>query len=169
MLTQQEKYMCDATDEFYKCFGSLQIIFSMMFCWLFMVEKSFPFRNVFLSLLCCSKKAIEPNYKNYRPLSLTDTDNKIIAFIFANRLQKVVDRLIGKEQSVYIKGRYLGENSRIILDVFNHCMQNDSKDIFLFMDFEKAFNSVKGIFSSILYKKNSIWWFIYIVDETIVS
>lgn len=38
-------------------------------------------------------------YKNYRPLSLTNTDYKMLAFIFARRLQKVIYKLFGNEQS----------------------------------------------------------------------
>ena len=45
--------------------------------------------------------------KNYRQLSLTNTDYKIIAFVFARRLQSIIDKLIGYEQSAYIKGRLL--------------------------------------------------------------
>ena len=66
------------------------------------------------------KKGDKNNFKNYRPLSLTNTDYKIIAFIFSRRLQKVIDNLIGIEQSAYIKGRFIGNNARTILDVYEY-------------------------------------------------
>ena len=65
------------------------------------------------------KKGDTKDLKNYRPISLTNTDYKIIAFIFAKGLQKILDNMINKNQSTYIKGRYIGENARLILDILN--------------------------------------------------
>ena len=84
--------------------------------------------------------------KNYRPLSLTNTDYKIVAFIFARRLQKIIDGLIGNEQSAYIKGRFIGENARWLLDVFEYCENTNNEGILLMLDFEKAFDAVEWNF-----------------------
>lgn len=92
------------------------------------------------------KKGDQTNIKNYRPISLTNTDYKIIAFVFARRLQKVIDNLINENQSAYIKGRYIEENARIILDLFDYCVETNNEGIFLFLDFEKAFDSIEWIF-----------------------
>ena len=70
-------------------------------------------------------------------------DYKIFAQILALRLQPVAKKMIGKEQSAYIKGRYIGENARLILDIYEHCMNHDLDGILLFLDFEKAFDSVE--------------------------
>ena len=92
------------------------------------------------------KGDIKNNFRNYRPLSLTNTDYKIIAFIFARRLQKVIDNLIGIEQSAYIKGRFIGNNARTILDVYEYCMEHNSDGILMFLDFEKVFDSIEWNF-----------------------
>lgn len=63
--------------------------------------------------------------KNYRPLSLTNVDYKTYAHVLAKRLQKVADKIITREQSVYIKGRYIGENAQLILDDFECYLHND--------------------------------------------
>ncbi len=170
-LSQNEKSMCDATptmeecknavfcmkkgkspgsdglpSEFYTCFWSAinKLFYDVLLCIFEKKEMSFSQRLSIITLVF--KKGDRYDLKNYRPLSLTNTDYKIIAFIFANRLQKVVDKLIGTEQSAYIKGRYIGENARLILDVFDHCTDNNSNGILLFMDFEKAFDSVEWNF-----------------------
>ena len=84
--------------------------------------------------------------KNYRPISLTNTDYKIITFIFARRLQVVIDDYIGNEQTAYIKGRFIGINARLILDIFEYCENSNQEGLLLFLDFEKAFYSVEWNF-----------------------
>ena len=79
--------------------------------------------------------------KNYRPICLTNIDYKIIAFVCAKRIQNILDRLISKSQSAYIKGRFIGENARLILDIFEYCENSNDEGIFLFLDFEKALDS----------------------------
>ena len=44
---------------------------------------------------------------------------------FFKRLQKVVDKSIGIEQSAYIKERFIGNNARKILDVYEYCMEQN--------------------------------------------
>ena len=57
-------------------------------------EMSFTQRLAIITLIF--KKGERTSLKNYRPLSLTNTDYKIIAFVLARRLQTVIDKLIGK-------------------------------------------------------------------------
>lgn len=75
---------------------------------------------------------------------MTNTDYKIIAFILARRLQKIIN-LIGNEETAYIKGRFIDANSRTILDIYEYCMENKDR-LLLFLDFEKAFDSVEWNF-----------------------
>ena len=86
----------------------------------------------------------------YRPLSLTNIDYKKIAFVLARRLQKIVNRFISNDQSVYIKGRFIGINTRTIVAILEYCEQNDIlvhvDGILLFLGFQKAFDSVEWNF-----------------------
>ena len=50
-------------------------------------EMSFSQRLAVLTLI--HKKGDTKLLKKYRPISLTNTDYKIIAFVFARRLQKI--------------------------------------------------------------------------------
>lgn len=90
-----------------------------------------------------STKHVKISIKNYRPISLTNTDYKIIAFIFARRLQKVIDEYISNEQTAYIKKIFIGTNDRLILDIFKNCENNNQEGLLHFLDFEKSFDSVE--------------------------
>jgi hypothetical protein len=90
--------------EFYKTFWSKlkKHFFST-------IQKSFDIDKLPVSqrlsvLSILYKKGDKNLLENYRPISLTNTDYKIIAFTFARRLQKVIDNLISNDQSAYIKG-----------------------------------------------------------------
>ncbi len=92
------------------------------------------------------KKNQRELFKNYRPLTLSNVNYKIIAFVLARRLQKIIAKLISKEQSAYIKGRYIGENIRLLLDVMEYCDKTNESGILLFLDFQKAFDSLEWKF-----------------------
>ena len=99
-------------------------------------------------------------------------DDKIIDTIFAHRLQKVIDKLIGKEQSAYIKGRYIGDNARLILDIFEYCEEFSENGILLFLDFEKAFDSVEWNFlfktlTKFNFGENFLTWMLILYNNPI--
>lgn len=121
------------SDEFYQCFWKdlKQLFQDTLKCTFENDQMSYSQRLAVISLI--SKKGDQTNIKNYRPISLTNTDYKIIDFVFARRLQKVIDNLINENQSAYLKGRYIGENARIVLD---YCKETNNEGIFLFLDFE---------------------------------
>ena len=110
--------------EFYQCFwDQLSELFFEMLTEIFrMNEMTFSQRLAILSLI--HKKGERFLLKNYRPISLTNTDYKIIAFIFARRLQKIIDDYISKEQTA----------------------NNNEEGLLLFLDFEKAFDSIEWNF-----------------------
>lgn len=47
---------------------------------------------------------------NKRRICLLDVLYKIIAKVLVNRMNKVINELIGREQTGFMKGRYIGEN-----------------------------------------------------------
>ena len=43
--------------------------------------------------------------------------------------------IINENQTAYIKGRYIGMNARLILDIFEYCETENLEGILLFLDF----------------------------------
>lgn len=84
--------------------------------------------------------------KNWRPITLLNTDYKIIAKILAKRMQTVLPSLIHNDQTGYIKGRYIGQNIRTLEDVTFFANKENLPGILLSIDYEKAFDSLNWNF-----------------------
>ena len=61
----------------------------------------------------------------------------------AKRLEKNLPKIINPNQTGYIKGRFTGENVRLIQDVMFHTKQDEKPGIAIFLDFRKAFDTVE--------------------------
>ena len=83
---------------------------------------------------------------NLRPISLLNTDYKIATKAIARRLEAVLPSVINADQTGYIKGRYIGENIRLINDIINYTKTKNLHGLTVFLDFEKAFDSIEWDF-----------------------
>ena len=84
--------------------------------------------------------------KNWRPISLLNVEAKIASKVTAERMKKQLPEIIHNNQSGYIAGRYIGENIRSILDIMDYAKANNLPGLFMFIDFEKAFDSLEWTF-----------------------
>ena len=57
-----------------------------------------------------------------------------------------MDKLISNDQTGFISGRYIGENTRLIYDVMHYAEEYNIPGLLLIIDFEKAFDSVSWKF-----------------------
>ena len=92
------------------------------------------------------KKGEKTDISNYRPISLTNVDYRILSSILEDRLQKVINELIDTDQTAYVKKRYIGNNIRLALDMIDHCKKVNLKGIMFLADFKKAFDSLEWNF-----------------------
>ena len=129
--------------EFYKAFwneiGSLLVdVYNESF-----ENKILPFsmRKSIITLI--HKREDRTNIENYRPISLTNTDYRILACVLASRLQRFINDIVVPDQTAYIKGRFIGSNVRLVQDVFDLYNKKKLSGLFMFVGFEKAFDSIE--------------------------
>ena len=83
---------------------------------------------------------------NWRPITLLNVDSKIAAKAIAKRLETVLPKLIHPDQTGFIKGRYIGENIRLISDILDLTNKQQIPGILVALDFRKAFDSLEWPF-----------------------
>lgn len=89
------------------------------------------------------KKDVNPHLiKNWHPLTLLNCDYKIATKAITNRIKSVIPQLINNDQTDFLKGRFIGENIRLINNVINYTAQHEIPGVLLFINFEKAFDSL---------------------------
>ena len=103
------------------------------------------------TVISCLPKGIKPrdDLKNWRPISLTSVLYKMATSTIASRLKKVLPDLISNCQTGFIKGRFIGESTRLVYDIMNYTEKKQKTGLLMLIDFEKAFDSISWKF---LYK-----------------
>ena len=84
--------------------------------------------------------------KNWRPITLLNCDYKIATKSIASRIRKVLPKIINNDQTGFLKGRFIGENIRLIDSIINYTNTEKIPGLLLFVDFEKAFDSIEWSF-----------------------
>ena len=102
-------------------------------------------------IITCIPKDNKPRHfiKNYRPISLLNCVYKIASGVIAHRIKSTIHKIIHADQTGFIAGRYIGENTRLVYDIMQYTEENNIPGLLLLIDFEKAFDSVSWSF---LYK-----------------
>ena len=84
--------------------------------------------------------------KNWRPITLLNTIYKIASGSIANRIKHSLNKLISTDQTRFIEGRFIGENTRLVYDILHYTEEKNIPGLLLLIDFEKAFNSLSWSF-----------------------
>ncbi len=116
-------------------------------------------------VLTCLPKGDKPRefLKNWRPISLLNVDYKILSSAIANKIKPALSQLISEDQKGYVKGRYIGECTRLVNDLLDETERRMIPGLLLLVDFEKAFDSIeRGFIEKVLtflgFGKNIIEW-----------
>lgn len=80
--------------------------------------------------------------RNKRPVSLLNSSYKVYAKVLRSRIEKVIPSIIANTQNAYIKKGSIFHNLRNISDVIDYCNKFNNISFLLFVDFEKAFDTI---------------------------
>ena len=105
---------------------------------------SFSQRTSVLSLIF--KKNNPLLLDNYRPISLLNVDLKLLSYTLAQRLKKILPKIINEDQTGYIKNRFIGFNLRQIQDIIDYAETYQIEGAIVFIDFSKIFDSLEWNF-----------------------
>ena len=94
----------------------------------------------FISLIPKSSDPIGLN--DFRPISLIGCYYKIISKMLADRIKRVIGKVIGEVQNAFIKGRFILDGILVANEVLDYVKRNRRKGMILKIDFEKAYDSV---------------------------
>ncbi len=128
--------------EFYQHFAQqispiLEAVFNQVFA-----DKRLSFTQHVAIITLLFKKGDPTLVGNYRPISLTNCDYKILAYVLTAHLSTYLPSLIHPSQTAYMESCFIGTNVHSVQDVINHNIESDIDGLVLFLDFQKAFDSV---------------------------
>jgi len=83
---------------------------------------------------------------NLRPITLLNTDYKLLTHIYNNRLKLGLSKIIGETQTGFIRGRSIHNNIRLVLDLLEYNQEIVDDGVILFLDFYKAFDMLEHSF-----------------------
>ena len=135
------------TNEFYKAFWHKIKILLLNLVNHFFKEKSIS-QNHLMGIITCIPKGdkLRNKLKNWRPITLLNSIYKFYSGIWANRIKKHLPKLIGRNQTGFVQNRFIGENTRLTLDILTESNFENSSGLLILVDFEKAFDSISWKF-----------------------
>lgn len=93
------------------------------------------------SIICLIfKKGDTNNLKNWRPISLLNTDYKILTKIINERIKKTLPLILHPDQKGFVPTRRLDDAVLKVQFLIDYCKRNSLSHFLLFLDQEKAFD-----------------------------
>ena len=78
------------------------------------------------------------DFKDFRPISLVCSLYKLIAKVLANRMKKIMGRLVNKAQKAFVKGRQILDAPLIANEVIDSMLRKGEKGILCKLEIKKS-------------------------------
>ena len=98
----------------------------------------------FLALI--PKEIGASNFSRFRPISLCNTGYKLVTKIIANRIKKILPRIIPENQGGFIKGRKILDNVILVQEAIHSSFLWKEKGMVVKLDLANAFDRVNHDF-----------------------
>jgi hypothetical protein len=98
----------------------------------------------FLALIPKEKGA--KTFNRFRPISLCNTRYKIITKIIANRIKKILPKLIPENQGGFVRGRQILDNIILVQEAIHTSCKKREKGMVVKLDLANAFDRVRHDF-----------------------
>ena len=101
-------------------------------------------KNSYLRLIPTLGKDLK-SLNNWRPITLSNCDHKLITKSYSNRMATKLSGVLGERQTAYLKGRLINDNIRSIATSIHlaNLEEEDIDGLVVSLDAKKAFDSVE--------------------------
>ena len=94
------------------------------------------------NIILLYKKKDPYDIRNYRPITLLNADYKVMTKILVARLKLVVADFVSRPQTGFVPQRQITDNTMLCKLIQAYLDETDEEGLLLFLDIEKAFDSV---------------------------
>ena len=91
-------------------------------------------------LVLIPKKAGAEDLRDFRPISLVRGLYKLLAKVLANRIKKVVGKVVSSAQNAFVEGRQILDAALIVNEAIDSMLKRNESGVLCKLDIEKAYD-----------------------------
>ena len=97
-------------------------------------------------LVLIPKKQTVEDFKDLRPISLVGGLYKILTKVLANKIKRVLDKVISKSQNAFVEGRQILDAMLIANEIVDSSLRRKERGLICKLDMEKAYDIISWEF-----------------------